>query len=62
MTITFNDVAYDDGPQSGLCAREKAVRTFDGIVSLTDSGRVVSGGPCGSCPHGTYMEIALYTP
>lgn len=62
MNITVGGVTYDDGPQVGLCAREKSVRTFDGSVTLTDSGRIVSGGLCPTCPHGTYMEVALYTP
>lgn len=60
MNITVDGVEYDDGPQTGLCAREKRVRTFEGSVSLTDTGRVISGGPCDSCAR--YMETALFTP
>lgn len=62
MNITLDGVEYNDGPQEGFCAREKRVRTFEGSVSLTDSGRIVSGGVCDVCLGNRYIEVALYTP
>lgn len=68
MTVAIDGNTYNDGIYSGLCSREKAKRTFYGVVTLTDTGRVLATGPCdgtggegtGSC--GTSITKVLYTP
>lgn len=53
-------VTYSDGTYSGFCSREKAKRSFHGVVALTETGRVLATGPCDSC--GTSLTAVLYTP
>jgi hypothetical protein len=68
MTVTIGGVTYPDGIYSGLCSREKAKRTFYGVVTLTDTGRVLAIGPCdgtggeGTASCGTSITKVLYAP
>lgn len=59
--VTAGDgVTYSDGETYGFCSREKAKRTFYGVVELTETGRVLASGPCDTC--GTVITKVLYTP
>lgn len=52
--------SYCDGDYAGFCSLEKRLRYFNGIVSLTETGRIMATGPCESC--GTLITNLLYTP
>lgn len=68
MTVSIDGTTYPDGIYSGFCSKEKAKRTFYGLVTLTETGRVLATGPCdgtggassGLC--GTSITKVLYTP
>lgn len=51
---------FCDGPYTGFCSREKAKRGFDGLVAMTETGRIVATGPCSQCR--TSITVTLYTP
>lgn len=58
--IEIDGVTYDDGYYSAVCIREKKVKTFWGVVRLTETGRIIAEGPCPT--DGTIMTKVLYVP